>query len=136
MANWEKINKRLDEVLDNLTHEDWLIWQQKKEANTAMRRKFLALQGQIQGLIFKIDAFEIEKQIVKHQSFWCKAYKDLQPYGPNMACENNPPNLLRGYFFNLTSCNGRHQTSRFCSRRLQSNQLLSLDSTRYVRARA
>ena len=53
MANWKKLNKEFDEVLNNLTDEEWEGWYKHKEGKGAMKRKQLILDAKIQEL--KLD---------------------------------------------------------------------------------
>lgn len=48
MANWGKLNKEFDTLLDNLTDEDWNNWFAKREANKSMRKFEMQLKAKIQ----------------------------------------------------------------------------------------
>lgn len=39
MANWEKLNKEFDDVIDNLSKEDWERWLANRKANRKKRIK-------------------------------------------------------------------------------------------------
>lgn len=100
MANWDKINKKLDEVLDNLTQEDWLNWDKQKEANSIERRKCLINQGQIQEKEILID-------FSPNQLDWdreiCLLDDDLVKSYFQESIQDNPSNISRGYLFLVSS---------------------------------
>jgi hypothetical protein len=48
MNKWDKLNKEFSAVLENLTQEDWLIWERQKSQLIEMRRKILELKSKIQ----------------------------------------------------------------------------------------
>jgi hypothetical protein len=43
MSKWDKLNKEFDSVLDNLTKEDWIKWDQnRKEIKKSKREELLS----------------------------------------------------------------------------------------------
>lgn len=38
MANWEKLNKEFDEIIDNMTADEWREW--KKKCDTKLSERF------------------------------------------------------------------------------------------------
>ncbi len=109
MANWEKINKRFDEVLDSLTPSDWAKWETQKEANSILRRKSLINQGFIQEKEIYIDFPVLDEFIGKD----CCLYDDdliKSYYEANKI--NNPSEISRGYLFLVSSCYGTRRKCR------------------------
>ena len=53
MANWKKLNKEFDEVLNNLTDEEWEAWYIHKEVKGVMKRRQLISDAKIQEDILK-----------------------------------------------------------------------------------
>lgn len=37
MANWEKLNSKFNQVIDNMSNEDWNKWSSERMAKKAMR---------------------------------------------------------------------------------------------------
>jgi hypothetical protein len=37
--NWDRVNKKFDEVLNNLSDEDWDNWDKNRESNRLLRRE-------------------------------------------------------------------------------------------------
>lgn len=109
MANWEKLNKRFDEVLDSLTQEDWQKWDSQKEANTQQRRKELITNGQVQE-----KKIFVKVPLIYHE--WEKGFclfdDDLIKFYCQKSIEDNPSKISRGYLFLVTSHYG---TSNKCS---------------------
>ncbi len=48
MANWDKLNKEFDQLLDNMSAEDWNTWAANKESRKAMRRLEMELKAKLQ----------------------------------------------------------------------------------------
>ena len=48
MANWDKLNKQFDELIDNLSAEDWRIWAENRESRKAMRRLEMNMKAKLQ----------------------------------------------------------------------------------------
>lgn len=38
MANWEKLNKEFDQVMNNMTDQDWINWQNNRLVNKQKRQ--------------------------------------------------------------------------------------------------
>ena len=47
MANWEKLDKELDEVLTKMSLEDWKDWDSKREAIKVAREMDLLLKSKL-----------------------------------------------------------------------------------------
>lgn len=48
MANWNKLNKELDEVLNSMSSEDWQSWAKTREQKKVMRKCELLLKAKLQ----------------------------------------------------------------------------------------
>ena len=48
MANWEKLNKEFDDLIDNLSDEEWNTWYENREEKRTVRRQKMLLEAQIQ----------------------------------------------------------------------------------------
>ena len=71
MANWKKLNKEFDKVLNNLTDKEWEEWYKHKEGKGVMKRKQLISDAKIQEL--KNEKRELLADFVHKQwSGWMK----------------------------------------------------------------
>jgi hydroxypyruvate isomerase len=69
MADWEKLNKQFNEVLDNMTDQDWQDWLKNRERNRAERRKNLVEQARNHMKVLECGKCDcIEKEIEKQGS--------------------------------------------------------------------
>lgn len=48
MANWDKLNEEFDQLIDNMSVEDWMVWAANKESRKAMRRLEMELKAKLQ----------------------------------------------------------------------------------------
>lgn len=48
MANWDKLNKQFDDLIDKMSHEDWVLWAENKESRKEMRRMEILLKQKLQ----------------------------------------------------------------------------------------
>ena len=56
MADWSKLNKKFDEVLDNLTDEDWDRWMNEREEENKSYRELLELKTRTQTLLNELKS--------------------------------------------------------------------------------
>lgn len=50
MANWEKLNKEFNDVIDNMSAEDWQLWKikcDKRRADRLKEKEILAGEAEI-----------------------------------------------------------------------------------------
>lgn len=67
MANWNKLNSELDNLLDNLSDEEWDNWMAKRAAQKSLRKKELMMMAKIQEetqLLGKITGVSVFSQSV------------------------------------------------------------------------
>lgn len=48
MANWDKLNKEFDQLIDNLSAEEWMIWAANKQTRKVMRRLEMEMKAKLQ----------------------------------------------------------------------------------------
>ena len=48
MANWDKLNRQFDELIDKMSAEDWIFWAENKEQRKVMRRLEMQLKAKLQ----------------------------------------------------------------------------------------
>lgn len=48
MANWEKLNSKFNQIIDNMSNEDWNKWSSERMAKKAMRNSEMLLKAKIQ----------------------------------------------------------------------------------------
>ena len=58
MANWEKLDSEFYEVVNNLTDEQWALWQAQQHDNQVLRKLQKELEMQIQLLRLSFQSFE------------------------------------------------------------------------------
>jgi hypothetical protein len=63
MANWDKLNQEFDNLLENISDQEWETWAQNREQKKIVRRLQLELKAKIQLCKIELDAFFTECQI-------------------------------------------------------------------------
>ena len=58
MANWEKLNREFDDLINNLPEDEWDKWYENREVKKAIRRQKMNLKIQIQELKLRIKELE------------------------------------------------------------------------------
>jgi hypothetical protein len=48
MANWEKLNSKFNQIIDNMSNEDWNKWSSERMAKKAMRNSEMLLRAKLQ----------------------------------------------------------------------------------------
>ena len=48
MANWDVLNKKFDELIDNMSTEDWKLWAENRENRKKMRSLEMILKAKLQ----------------------------------------------------------------------------------------
>lgn len=48
MANWNKLNKQFDDILDSMSSEDWQSWAKSRDQKKAMRTCEMLLKAKLQ----------------------------------------------------------------------------------------
>lgn len=48
MANWEKLNSKFNQIIDNMSNEDWNKWSSERMAKKAMRTSEMLLRAKLQ----------------------------------------------------------------------------------------
>lgn len=59
MANWNKLNNELDEVLESMTPEDWQEWYAKKQALKVAREAEYLLKSRICSARLTVQQLEL-----------------------------------------------------------------------------
>jgi hypothetical protein len=47
MANWEKLNSKFNQIIDNMSNEDWNKWSSERMAKKAMRNSEMLLRAKV-----------------------------------------------------------------------------------------
>lgn len=48
MANWEKLNSKFNNIIDNMSNDDWNKWSSERLAKKAMRNSEMLLRAKLQ----------------------------------------------------------------------------------------
>ena len=65
MANWEKLNEEMDNLLDSFQDSDWENWDSNRIARKSMRRLELKLKAKIIEEKLKLTALSLQASAIK-----------------------------------------------------------------------
>ena len=57
MANWEKLNKEFDDLIDNMSQEDWKHWDANRAARRELRKANVLIKAKIRERLMNFEEF-------------------------------------------------------------------------------
>lgn len=104
MGKWEKLNKRLDDVLGSLTQEDWVKWDAERIAKNDHRKQELLKNSILHAYKiashwrYEVCSTPIEEMDNKPSyTFACESMR--QPPGDNISNNIKNDSIFTSHFF-------------------------------------